>query len=122
MPWKINPFTKQLTYYERGVPPIAADGYVLKSSADTYEWAPPHEVVGDRIQSAPPSIGGLRVTNIWVNGDTGKLEVEYSDMSGEMAGEITSTPPQGGYRVTNIFVDSTTGKTVVEYDETNGGM
>ena len=118
MPWKLNPFTKQLTYYERGLPAGGSEGEILRKTVDEWEWAPTTIAVGDRITSSPSALTGLRVTNLWVNAATGKLEVEYSDTYGESAAEITSAPPPGQFKVLNLYIDSGTNKLIVDYDST----
>jgi len=122
MPFKVNPLTGDLIYYEKGVPLDGEEGYVLKKTLEEWAWVPPVEVIGDRVLSNPPP-DNLRVTNIYVSAEL-KVIVEYSDISGESSGGIISVPPIGAHKVTNVFVDSITGKTVVEYDDNpaeNGG-
>jgi len=79
MPYKVNPHTGNLTYYERGVPSGGTPGKVLSVDVDgaTVVWKDGTDVMSTSI-SNPPS-GMFRVTNLYVDSATGKLTVEYDD-------------------------------------------
>ena len=72
---------------------------------------------GETVTSNPPT-GKLRVKNLFVDAETGRLEVEYSDVPTELWDYVTSNPPVGNYKVRNLFVDPETGKLEVEWDDT----
>lgn len=120
MPWMMNPFTKSLNYYEIGVPEGGVSGEILTVSSDgsTVEWTEATTTIGSTVASTPPT-GSLRVTNLYVDSVTGKLEVEYDDTEGD-TGTVISNPPTGHFRVTNLHRNPT-GRLVVEYDDTPQG-
>jgi len=115
MPWRVNPITKTLMYYEKGIPDPDEPGQVLIAvSEKDVGWVEP-DIVGSKIVSYPPS-GMYQVTNIYVNPENGKTVVDYEDTPGIPLGAIRSIPPEGYYRVTNIFVDPVENKTVIHYE------
>ena len=115
MPWKVNPNTKTLMYYEKGVPEPDEPGKILSVDVEgNITWTEP-DLVGSKIVSYPPA-DMYQVTNIYVNPTTGKTVVDYEDTPGIPLGAIRSFPPEGCCRVTNIYVNPTTNKTVVQYE------
>ena len=90
MPYKVNPITGSLDYYE-----------VLPAGSG-------------RIVSVPPT-DCYPVTNLFVTSG-GNLQVEWDD-SPTTGGEVYlgTVPPQGATPVVNLYVNN--GKLVVEYDD-----
>jgi len=117
MAWIFNPFTKSLNYYEPGLPEGGTSGKILtvNDTEDGFEWVEPTDTIGNVIISKPDE-SGLRVTNIYVDANTGKTVVEYEDTYSSDVAEVISNPPTGHYRVTNIYIDANANKTTVEYD------
>ena len=115
MPWKLEPLSGKLIYYEKLIPPDAEPGKVLGVNTEgTIDWVEP-DTIGSKIVSYPPP-DMYQVTNIYVNPETGKTVVDYEDTPGVPLGAIRSFPPEGCYRVTNIFVNPITNKTVIQYE------
>ena len=69
------------------------------------------------VLSIPPN-GKLPVKNLYVDSETGKLDVQYEDSPQDTWEYVQSAPPTGKYKVNNLFVDPETGKLEVEYDTT----
>lgn len=67
-----------------------------------------------------PPVDKCYVTNVYVDPETGKLNVEYDDIpKGSDGGrvQLLSNPPRGMCRVKNLFWDPKKERLSVEYDD-----
>ena len=87
MPYKLNPFTGELNYYE-------------KSSS---------------IISVPP-VTMCVVKNMYVDPVGNKLMIKWDDVPGGEEYALESAPPQGMCKVSNLYVNPETGKLVIKYE------
>lgn len=79
MAYRFNPFTGNLSYYEKGLPSGGSEGQVLRKASDSDEWEWADETSGNDGINTVPGSNFCKVTNLYVDPSTGKLIVEYDD-------------------------------------------
>jgi len=87
MPYRLNPFTGGMDYYEES----------------------------SNIVSIPPA-NMCRVKNIYVDPSTNKTIVKWEDVPGGEEYSVKSDPPEGMCKVVNVYVDPVTERTIVKYE------